>query len=88
LASAGGYVGDGVAASKLAGQTLAELILGQETERTDLPIVGHRSRRWAPEPFRWFMLNAGLQLAVSADNSEVRTGELTWRGRLIESLRK
>ncbi len=88
LASAGGYVGDGVAASKLAGHTLAELILGQETERTDLPIVGHRSRRWAPEPFRWFMLNAGLQLAVSADNSEVRTGELTWRGRLIESLRK
>ena len=88
LASAGGYVGDGVATSKLAGQTLAELILGQETERTDLPIVGHHSRRWAPEPFRWFMLNAGLQLAVSADNAEVRTGELTWRGRLIESLRK
>ncbi len=88
LASAGGYVGDGVATSKLSGQTLAELIIGEETERTDLPIVGHKSRRWAPEPFRWFMLNAGLRLAISADNAEARTGELTWRGHAIESLRK
>ncbi len=44
LASAGGYVGDGVAAANLAGRTLADLICGRDTEITRLPWVGHRSR--------------------------------------------
>lgn len=62
LASAGGYVGDGVATANLAGRTLADLILGRDTELTALPIVGHRSRRWEPEPLRW----AGVRLAALA----------------------
>ena len=37
----------------LAGRTLADLILGRDTDRTHLPWVGHRWRRWEPEPFRW-----------------------------------
>ena len=44
LASAGGYVGDGVATANLAGRTLADLILGRDTDLTELPWVGHRSR--------------------------------------------
>src|SRR5512132_1077668 len=52
LAWAGGYVGDGVAATNLAGRTLADLVLRQDTERVHLPWVGHRSRRWEPEPPR------------------------------------
>jgi glycine/D-amino acid oxidase-like deaminating enzyme len=59
----GGYVGDGVAASNLAGRTLADLILGVDSDLTRLPWVGHRSRRWEPEPLRWLGINAGLLLA-------------------------
>ena len=44
MAAAGGYVGDGVVLSHVAGETLADLIAGAETERTSLPFVGHRSR--------------------------------------------
>ena len=43
LGWAGGYVGEGVAASNLAARTLAELILGLDTERTDLPRPVHRA---------------------------------------------
>ena len=43
LAWAGGYVGDGVSTTNLAGRTLADLITGRRTERTALPWVGHRS---------------------------------------------
>lgn len=57
----GGYVGDGVAAANLAGRTLADLILKRRTERTRLPWVGHRSRRWEPEPVRWLGINAALR---------------------------
>ncbi|GAA4585597.1 hypothetical protein GCM10023107_01210 [Actinoplanes octamycinicus] len=44
VAWAGGYVGDGVAATNLAGRTLTDLILGRESDLTRLPWVGHRSR--------------------------------------------
>jgi glycine/D-amino acid oxidase-like deaminating enzyme len=57
---AGGYVGDGVAAANLAGRTLADLITGTGSDRTALPWVGHRSRRWEPEPIRWVGINAAL----------------------------
>ena len=53
LAWAGGYVGDGVATTNLAGRTLADLITGRDTDLTRLLWVGHRSRRWEPEPLRW-----------------------------------
>jgi glycine/D-amino acid oxidase-like deaminating enzyme len=74
MGSAGGYVGVGVAASHLAGQTLAELILGRQTERTALPWVGHHSRSWEPEPLRWAGVNLGRMLAPAADAMEDRTG--------------
>ena len=50
LGWAGGYVGDGVAATNLAGRTLADLVTGRAHRLTELPWVGHRSRRWEPEP--------------------------------------
>jgi glycine/D-amino acid oxidase-like deaminating enzyme len=52
LAWAGGYVGEGVANANLAGRTLADLILGRDTELTRLPFVGSPARRWEPEPLR------------------------------------
>ncbi len=86
LARAGGYAGDGVAAAKLAGHTLAELITRTESERTDLPWVGHVSRRWAPEPFRWLGINSGLWAARSGDRAEARTGRPSRRVELLHRL--
>jgi glycine/D-amino acid oxidase-like deaminating enzyme len=71
---AGGYVGDGVALSNLAGRTLADLVTTRDTALTRLPWVQHRSRRWEPEPLRWLGVNAGLQLATLADREERLTG--------------
>lgn len=67
---AGGYVGDGVGTSNLAGRTLAALILGRDDPLTTLPWVQHRSRRWEPEPLRWLLVNAGLRLMTLADGEE------------------
>ncbi len=67
---AGGYVGDGVATTNLAGRTLAALILGRDDPLTELPWVNHRSRRWEPEPLRWLLVNAGLRLMTLADAEE------------------
>jgi glycine/D-amino acid oxidase-like deaminating enzyme len=72
LAWAGGYVGDGVAAANLAGRTLADLILGAESDLTRLPWVGHRSRRWEPEPIRWLGINAALRATTLRDALERR----------------
>ncbi len=74
LAWAGGYVGDGVATTNLAGRTLADLITGIESPLTALPWVGHRSPPWEPEPLRWLGVNAGLWTMRLADRSEARRG--------------
>ncbi len=74
LAWAGGYVGDGVGTSNLAGRTLADLVLERDTDLVTLPWVGHRSRRWEPEPLRWLGVNAGLRAMRLADWEESRTG--------------
>jgi glycine/D-amino acid oxidase-like deaminating enzyme len=81
LGWAGGYVGDGVACSALAGRTLAELITGADTPRTRLPWVGHRSPRWAPEPLRWLQMNGGTYVMASADRIERHTAGTTRRAR-------
>jgi glycine/D-amino acid oxidase-like deaminating enzyme len=78
LGWAGGYVGDGVSTANLAGRTLRDLILSRPSELTGLAWVGHRSRRWEPEPLRYLGINAGLHLAQRADASEQSTGRPTW----------
>ena len=74
LGWAGGYVGDGVTTTNLAGRTLADLVLGRDTPLTRLPWVGHRSPRWEPEPLRWMGVNATRALAGLADRREAHTG--------------
>jgi len=71
---AGGYVGDGVSTTNLAGRTLADLITRTESPLTSLPWVGHRSPEWEPEPLRWLGVNAGLRAMRVADWEEARTG--------------
>jgi hypothetical protein len=70
LAWAGGYVGDGVGTTNLAGRTLRDLVLGRDTDLVRLPWVGHRSPRWEPEPLRWLGVNAGLRAMTVADAEE------------------
>ena len=79
----GGYSGHGVVASSVAGRTLADLVLGRETGLTSLPWVGHGSRRWEPEPFRWLGAHAVSAVLASADGAEDRTGRPARRSRLV-----
>jgi glycine/D-amino acid oxidase-like deaminating enzyme len=72
VAWAGGYVGDGVATSHLAGMTVADLILGHDTSRTALPWVGHVARKWEPEPLRWLGVQGIYALYRAADRAESR----------------
>lgn len=74
IAWAGGYVGDGVSTSNLAGRTLADLICGQSSDLTTLPWVNHQSRNWEPEPLRWLGINSGLMAVKHADSVESKTG--------------
>jgi glycine/D-amino acid oxidase-like deaminating enzyme len=70
LGWAGGYVGTGVTATHLAGRTLADLVLGRDTEVTRLPWVNHRARRWEPEPLRWLGVQALYRAYHAADRRE------------------
>ena len=88
---AGGYVGDGVSTTNVAGRTLAHLITGEHSELTILPWVGRSTRRWEPEPLRWLGINLGRQAAARADAAERGSGRLpaarahTW-GRVLARL--
>ena len=83
LAWAGGYVGDGVGATNLAGRTLADLLIGRDSEITRLPWVNHRSPRWEPEPLRWLGANIGLRTMSAADTEEERTGKPSVRAKVF-----
>lgn len=72
LATAGGYTGDGVALTNLAGRTVADLVLGRDTDLTRLPLAQHQGRRWEPEPLRFVGATIGSGLARAADELEVR----------------
>ena len=75
LAWAGGYVGDGLAASNLAGRTLADLIVGRDSELTRLPLVAAPARRWEPEPLRMIgSVVIGTMRSVG-DRLEQRSGQ-------------
>ncbi len=74
LGWAGGYVGVGVSTSNLAGRTLADLVLGKDTEITRLPWVNRRVRVWEREPFRWLGVHIMYTLLRLADRREERLG--------------
>jgi glycine/D-amino acid oxidase-like deaminating enzyme len=74
LGSAGGYVGDGLSTTNLAGRTLADLITRTDSSLVRLPWVGHQSPRWEPEPLRFAAANAGLLAMGVADAEERVTG--------------
>ncbi|MFI1048436.1 NAD(P)/FAD-dependent oxidoreductase [Streptomyces griseoruber] len=78
LGWAGGYVGSGVATTNLAGRTLRDLVLldfgrGGNTDLTVLPWVGHKVRRWEPEPLRWLGVQGMYATYRTADRRETQT---------------
>jgi glycine/D-amino acid oxidase-like deaminating enzyme len=86
LGWAGGYVGDGVSTTNLAGRTVADLVTGADSEITSLPWVGHRSPEWEPEPLRWLGANASLRVMSFADRTEERTGKQSRTAGLVQRL--
>ncbi len=69
---AGGYVGDGVSTTNLAGRTIADLVLGHDTDLVHLPWVNHVSPQWEPEPLRWIGVNGARMLVTSLDRAEAK----------------
>jgi len=86
VASAGGYVGDGLSTTNLAGRTLADLLTGTRSELTELPWVDHRSPDWEVEPLRWVAANAGTAAMAFADREERLTGRPSLIAKLMGPL--
>ena len=83
LGWAGGYAGHGVGAANISGRTLADLVLGRDTDRVGLPWVQHRSRRWEPEPLRFAASRAIVRILGRADAREDVTGRRSQLTRLV-----
>ncbi|MEU2235145.1 NAD(P)/FAD-dependent oxidoreductase [Streptomyces vietnamensis] len=73
LGWAGGYVGHGVTSTNLAGRTLRDLVLREQTDLTQLPWVGRTVRGWEPEPLRWLGVRS-LYLAYRAADRHENAG--------------
>ena len=77
LAWAGGFFGNGVGATNLAGRTLADLICGRDTELVHTPWVNppRAGRKWEPEPLRWLGIKSARVLMHMADRAEYRNSK-------------
>jgi glycine/D-amino acid oxidase-like deaminating enzyme len=86
ISSAGGYVGDGLSTTNIAGRTIADLILARDTELTRLPWVGHRSPDWELEPVRFVGANLGTLAMEAADVEERVTSRTSIAARIMGPL--
>jgi len=85
IAWAGGYVGDGVSTTNLAGRTLADLIVGAIASSFaspgwgTAPPVGARAAALARD-------HMGLWATEAADRTELRNGQPSWIAARMERL--
>jgi len=86
VASAGGYVGDGLSTTNLAGRTLADLITRTDSDLVRLPWVNHVSPSWEREPLRFIGANAGLLAMTIADAEERITRRPSLAAKLMAPL--
>ncbi|MFZ9694017.1 MAG: NAD(P)/FAD-dependent oxidoreductase, partial [Candidatus Nanopelagicales bacterium] len=86
FAYAGGYIGDGVGSSALAGKTLAHLISDTPTHLTELPWLNRPIRRWEIEPLRYLGISFGLNAMTFADYEEKITKRPSIIGKLMSPL--
>jgi glycine/D-amino acid oxidase-like deaminating enzyme len=78
-----GYSGNGVAPSHLGGRILAGLVLGTNDQWTSLPLVGRRTRRFPPEPFRFVGARVLREAMIRREDAE-QAGRTP--GRLVREL--
>ncbi len=91
IALAGGYGGEGVGASNLAGRTLADLILGRDSLLTEQPWVLRERpiktlKAWEPEPCRWLGYNAIIRSFAQEDRVLADPRSAPWRRALASRL--
>jgi glycine/D-amino acid oxidase-like deaminating enzyme len=67
-----GFTGNGVAPTHLAGQVLADLVTGADTEVTRLPMVDRQPKVFPPEPFRSLGAAAVRRAIIAGDTAEKR----------------
>lgn len=67
-----GYTGNGVAPSFLAGQVLADLVSGSDTDLVRLPLVNATYKQFPPEPLRSLGAAAVRRAIISFDTAEER----------------
>ena len=87
IALSGGYGGEGVGASNLGGRTLADLILGRDTDLVRQPWVIPQGgldalKAWEPEPCRWLGYNAIIRSFVHEDQTLANPATAPWRRKL------
>jgi hypothetical protein len=63
-----------VSATNLAGRTLTDLITGERSALTELPVVNHRSQNWEIEPLRWIGVRYAQWSLGRLDASAARSG--------------
>ena len=91
-ALAGGFGGEGVGATNLAGRTLADLILGRESLETRQPWViadtpfTKALKPWEPEPLRFLGYNAIVRSFSAEDAILANPRSPVWRRRLAQRL--
>lgn len=91
IALAGGYGGEGVGATHLAGRTLADLILGRDTALVQQPWVFNGQgpsvlKAWEPEPCRWLGYNAIIRSFVHEDQVLANPNTAPWRRKLASGI--
>jgi glycine/D-amino acid oxidase-like deaminating enzyme len=78
LAFLGGYTGQGVSTSNLAGKLLAGLISGTRTGLETLPLARNNSRAWIPEPLRWMVVRYMQNALLRSDDADEAGRALPW----------
>ena len=86
IGMAGGYVGDGVGLSQVAGFTLADLITETPSHRVELPLVDTRWPQWEGEPLRYLGTMAGIIGTSHADARESKTNKPSLVGKIVDGL--
>jgi glycine/D-amino acid oxidase-like deaminating enzyme len=69
---AAGFTGLGVAATRFAADVMLDLLSGDDTERTRLPMVRSRPTPFPPEPLRWLGVQATRWSLARADAHDGR----------------
>lgn len=90
LGTAGGYFGEGVGAANLMARTLADLVLGRDSELAQAPWafaggIEDQLRRWEPEPLRWLAYRA-IDSVHRLEESLYRRQASGWQRRPVQGL--